>query len=308
VSFFAAKPRKRGGQWRPATEAVYRIAFDNYILPRFGKADPDVIKPHEVRLFLDGIAKEVPTMANRVLEAFRRCYTWGLSRGLVTSTPFLGIEKPSQERKAVRTYTNDEIRAIFTSIPGMELEDLVPLIFHTATRSHETRAMRWSQVDLERAVWRIPPQLAKCGEVVQQAHDVPLSKGALTILRRIQRRQRTAAVVGIKAADFVFPAPTREGHMDKPNKSTAALKDVLRVEDRGFLHHIRRTVSDRLKKDLGVAPWIVEAVLGHAQERLVETYMPSSPLGLMRRALDTWSDHLASLLASKPRRNRHARG
>ena len=181
-SFFAAKPRKRGGQWRPATEAVYRVAFDNYILPRFGKADPDAIKPQDVRLFLDGIAKKVPTMANRVLEAFRRCYTWGLSRGLVTSTPFVGVEKPSQERKAVRTYTNDEIRAMLAGIPGTELEDLVPLIFHTATRSHETRAMRWSQVDLERAIWRIPPHLAKTGEVVQQAHDVPLSKGAVAIL------------------------------------------------------------------------------------------------------------------------------
>lgn len=305
-SFFAAKPRKRGGQWRPATEAVYRVAFDNYILPRFGKADPDAIKPQEVRLFLDGIAKKVPTMANRVLEAFRRCYTWGLSRGLVTSTPFVGVEKPSQERKAVRTYTNDEIRATLAAIQGTELEDLVPLIFHTATRSHEARAMRWSQVDLERAIWRIPPHLAKTGETVQQAHDVPLSKGAVAILKRIQKRQRAAPVVGIKAADFVFPAPTREGHMDKPNKATAMLKEALGVEDRGFLHHIRRTVSDRLKKDLGVAPWVVEALLGHAQERLVETYMPSSPLFLMRDALDAWSDHFAALVKAKPRKGRQA--
>jgi hypothetical protein len=81
-SFFKAKPRKRGGQWRPSTEAVYRVAWDNYILPRFGNADPDAIKPQDVRLFLDGIARKVPIMANRVLEAFRRCYTWALPRGL----------------------------------------------------------------------------------------------------------------------------------------------------------------------------------------------------------------------------------
>lgn len=288
--------------------AGYRVAFNNYILPRFGNADPDLIKPQEVRLFLDGIAKKVPTMANRVLEAFRGCYTWSLSRGLVTASPFVGVEKPSQERKSVRTYTNDEIRGMLAAISDTELEDLVPLLFHTATRSHETRAMRWSQLDLERAIWRIPPQLAKTGELVQEAHEVPLSKGSLTIVKRIQNRQRAAPVVGIKAADFVFPAPTREGHMDKPNKATAALKQALGVEDRGFLHHIRRTVSDRLKKDLGVAPWVVEAILGHAQERLVETYMPSSPLSLMREALEAWSDHLATLLRAKPKRVRQARG
>jgi integrase len=126
----------------------------------------------------------------------------------------------------------------------------------------------------------------------------------VAILKRIQKRQRAAPVVGIKAADFVFPAPTREGHMDKPNKATAALKEALSVEDRGFLHHIRRTVADRMKKDLGIAPWVVEAILGHAQERLVETYMPSSPLSLMRQGLEAWNDHLALLLKAKGRKGR----
>jgi len=77
--------------------------------------------------------------------------------------------------------------------------------------------------------------------------------------------------------------------------------------ERTLLHHIRRTVSDRMKKDLGIAPWVVEALLGHAQERLVETYMPSSPLSLMRQALDAWNDHFAGLLKGKPRKNRQAR-
>ena len=75
-----------------------------------------------------------------------------------------------------------------------------------------------------------------------------------------------------------------------------ALSLSLGVEDRGFLHHIRRTVADRMKKDLGVAPWIVEAILGHAQPVLIETYMPSSPLTLMHEALERWSDALAALL------------
>lgn len=298
-SFFVAKPRKRGGQWRPATEAVYRVAFDRYILPRFGKADPEAIKASDVRLFLDGIARAHPTMANRVLEAFRRCYTWALSRGLVTTTPFVAVDKPAQVRKATRTYTNDEIRTIFAAVLGTELQDFVPLLFHTATRSGETRAMRWRHLDRERAIWRIPPELAKTGEVVQQAHDVPLSRAALAILDRIRERQEASSVVGIRTAAFVFPAPTRAGHMDKPNKATAALKALLGTEDRGFLHHIRRTVSDRLRKDLGVAPWLVEAILGHAPERLVETYMPTSPLPLMREALEAWSEHLAGVLRAE---------
>ena len=62
-----------------------------------------------------------------------------------------------------------------------------------------------------------------------------------------------------------------------------------------------------MKKDLGVAPWIVEAILGHAQEKLIETYMPSAPLSLMRDALDAWSHHLAGVLKAEGKRGRQTR-
>jgi len=308
--FMLAKPRKRGGKWRPATEAIYRHAFDSYILPRFGHSDPSKITRHELRVFLDGIATRTPTMANRVLETFRRCYSWALSRDYVASTPFVGIEKPAQERKATRTFSNDEVRRIFAAVVGTELRDVVPLIFHTATRSEETRAMRWSHLDFERALWTIPPELAKTGEIKQEAHTVPLSKGALAILRRIRERQKTTPVRDLGSAHFVFPAATgpcetcgHPGHMDKPNKATALLKAALSMEgERGFLHHIRRTVSDRLRQDLAVAPYVVEAVLGHLQQGLSKIYMPSDPAILMREALDRWCAHLASILAPKKER------
>jgi integrase len=305
--FMEAKPRQRGGQWRPATGAIYRHALDHYILPRFGRSDPATITRQEIRLFLDGIARKTPTMANRVLETFRRCYSWALSRDYVAATPFTGIERPAPKTRATRTFSNDEIRTIFASVRGTQLEHLVPLIFHTATRSEETRSMRWPHVDLERAVWHIPATQTEAGQ------DLPLSKGAMAILQRIREaQQRDAKVVPIASPDFVFPAPTGNcdtcglvGHMDKPNKSTATLKEKLGLDDRGFLHHIRRTVADRLKNDLGFAPFVVDAVLGHAQPDLAKTYMPTPPAVLMRGALQRWSDELAVILKEKrPARRR----
>ena len=50
-------------------------------------------------------------MANRVLETFRRCYSWALSRDYVAATPFTGIERPAPKTRATRTFSNDEIRA-----------------------------------------------------------------------------------------------------------------------------------------------------------------------------------------------------
>src|SRR5262249_18494382 len=124
-------------------------------------------------------------------------------------------------------------------------------------------------------------------------------------LRTLKERQSFTRK--LKPADFVFAAPTarcatcgQAGHMDKPNKATAAVKRALGLQDeRGFLHHIRRTVSDRMRKDLGIAPFVVEAILGHVQQGLAKTYMPSDPAVLMREALEQWSAHLARVLRSK---------
>lgn len=304
IAFFEARPRKRGGTWRPTTEASYRHAFQAFILPAFGDRHPDSLERTEVVRFLDAIARRTPVMANRVMEAFRRCYTWALSRGYVKVTPFVGIERPAQATRGSRTFSNDEIRAMFAALPGSRLEDVVALIWHTATRSEETRAMRWRDVDFERRVWTIPPEAAKTGQIKQAPHVVPLSGGALAVLERIAARREQADVVDIQSGEFVFPAQTRAcptcgraGHMDKPNKMTAALKRKLGMErETGFLHHIRRTVADRLKTDLGVAPFVVEAILGHALQGLAAVYMPSDPMQQKREALQAWSDHLEGTL------------
>jgi integrase len=43
--------------------------------------------------------------------------------------------------------------------------------------------MKWADVDTERALWTIPPEASKTGEDTEEAHVVPLSTGALAILK-----------------------------------------------------------------------------------------------------------------------------
>jgi hypothetical protein len=63
---------------------------------------------------------------------------------------------------------------------------------------------------------------------------------------------------------------------------------------------MRRTVSDRMRSDLDVAPHVVAlGVLGHATPKLLKTYMPSVNLAEVRRALEAWSRHLDGILAGE---------
>jgi integrase len=76
-------------------------------------------------------------------------------------------------------------------VPGTELEELVPLILFTATRSEEARSAKWADMDLERRVWTVP-------DVKQGAtHVLPLSTGAMKVLADIKRA----------GSPYVFPAP-----------------------------------------------------------------------------------------------------
>jgi len=290
--FLKAKPRKRGGEWRAKSYAGFESAFRLHLLPKFGYRDPAEITRGEVRAFIQDLAKRHPVGANRVLAALRRLYNWTISMELIDKNPTLGIERPGPEKKRTKTYTDDELRALATGLKDTRLDHLFQLVLRTATRDSETRSARWCDLDLDRSVWTIPPEAAKTGEVTGAVHRVPLSAGAVKVLREIKKHNLKA---GFGKSEFLFPAATETGYVGLPAK--LARNRGLRLRD------VRRTVADRLQHDLGVPAYIVHAILGHSQSGLAQVYMPSG-VGEdpVRAALKRWSDALDKILA--PRRDR----
>ena len=64
----------------------------------------------------------------------------------------------------------------------------------TATRSNETRGARWSEIDLDAALWTVPTERTK----MRRPHRVPLSTAALAVLEEA----RTLPA----SEDLVFPS------------------------------------------------------------------------------------------------------
>jgi integrase len=249
--------------------------------------------------------KPAPVSANRCYEVVRRLFAWAVETDRVAVSPVM-LKGRHEEGSRERTYTNDELRAILAAVADSELRDLVPLLAYTGTRSHETRAARWADIDFERELWTIPPEDAKS----DRKHEVPLSEGALRLLERIRDEQ------GDKPSPWVFPAPTTKcatchevGHMDQPNKALRAVGEAalgLRRSEDGDewegealrLHDLRRTVADRMRHDLHVPPYVVDlGVLGHAAPPLVQTYMPRANVAEVRAALDVWGKYLDTILS-----------
>jgi integrase len=68
------------------------------------------------------------------------------------------------------------------------------------------------------------------------------------------------------------------------------------------LHDLRRSFSTTLHDKFGVAPHVVEVLLGHVghQAGVAGIYNRSTYLPECARALDRWADHLTAIVTGEP--------
>jgi integrase len=283
--------RDQQAAWRPSTKAGWLRYIEADIKPGLGKRIPAEITADDVLDFVNALKrKRGPVSVARCYEITRRIFRWAAAHRKIKQSPCLGLEAKEIVAKAKmgdRTYSDPELRAIIAAAQCTEYADIVPLIAYTATRNEETRTARWSHIDRKAKLWAIPSGNTKADE----AHRVPLSKGALAILDGIEETK----------ADFVFSAPTKAGCMDASQKTIKEICNLSGVAD-FKLHDLRRTVRQRLK-DMGVAQHVGEAIIGHLPPKIVRNYTPQwEPLAEMTRALEAWSTELQAILAGRKRK------
>jgi integrase len=268
-----AKPKNR--DWR-RTASVLR-KFESLNERPFAE-----IRRADVIRILDGMMEEgIPIRANRALAAIKKVFAWALDRGLIEVHPIAGLKPPGKEIKHDRILTDAEVRAFWDAAEalGYPFGPALLLFLITAQRRGEVTTMRWSNIDLTRAVWTIPGDIAKNGQV----HEVPLSDLALGILRTLPR---------FAGSDLVF---TTTG--------VTPISGFTRVKDRLDLamgvsnwrfHDLRRTAASGMAR-LGVAPHVIEKVLNHISGQIsgvAAIYNRHGYYAEKRAALQTWSQFI----------------
>jgi integrase len=148
------------------------------------------------------------------------------------------------------------------------------LIVLTATRSGEAREMRWDELDLERALWRIPGERTKRNI----EHVAPLSSDAVALLRKLEAAKRNA---------FVFAV----GRKPVTNAGCWAL--VKRLTGGAATVHGFRATARSFMADHGMPFDLAEAMLAHSRGSVVEAYQRSQMIELRRPWMQKWANFLA---------------
>lgn len=240
--------------------AEYKRRIDQHIIPTWGKLKASAIRRADVTALHSKIGKNNGHYeANRVLalvsSMFGKAEIWGiLEEG--APNPARGVEK-FQEVKRDRFLQSDELPRFFSALaeePNDTIRDYILMSLLTGARRANVLAMRWNQVNFERAEWRIPE--TKNGT----PQTVTLSSEAIQILRN---RNYTKS-------PFVFPGEGKTGHLVEPKGCWKRVLDRAGLADLR-IHDLRRTLGSWQAKT-GASLSIIGKSLNHKNTSTTAIY------------------------------------
>ena len=157
------------------------------------------------------------------------------------------------------------------------------LMLLTFVRTKELREATWSEIDLDRADWRIPANRMKMG----QAHIVPLSSQAVTSLRELQ------TYTGDQG--FLFPNNRRSNACMTATTLNRALERMgfNGKGTIGFSAHGFRATASTILNEQGHRPDIIERQLAHTERNKVRaSYNQAEYLNERRTMMQDWADYI----------------
>ena len=151
-------------------------------------------------------------------------------------------------------------------------------------RPGEAAGARWSEIDLEQALWVIPASRMKKG----RHHAVPLTKQCLAILSNMKSE--------MSDGEYVFPADR------KPNQHTNSATANMAIKRMGYkgrlvAHGLRALASTTLNEQ-GFRPDIIEVALAHGDtDKVRDSYNHAEFLKQRRDMMTWWSKHIEACKA-----------
>lgn len=261
--------------------------FRKNLLPVFGPRPAKEISRAELRRHLETlVCRPAPAEANQTHALVRKMYNWAIAQDLVETSPCRGLPRPSKTRQRHHVLTEEDIRKFWDALAyeSAVVAAALKLRLLTAQRGGEIVSLRWLDLDLDAGWWTLPSERSKNG----LPHRVPLTEPTTAILRRLERSDSI----------WVFPSPTRPGHLRSTQKAIERIRRRTGLELRG--HDLRRTAASFMAS-MGTPRLVVAKILNHVETGVTAVYDRHSYDPEKRAALEAWSTRLREILESPAR-------
>jgi integrase len=186
---------------------------------------------------------------------FNKVCEWGEFQG---ENPALnpGLLKIASKDRFLQ---KEELPALFDALAqttNTNIRDFILLSIMTGARRNNVLSMRWCDINMGRAEWRIPD--TKNGEPV----IVQLSREAVETLNA--RASHTAS------SEWVFPSSGKTGHMVSPKNGVSTIMKAAKIENL-TIHDLRRTLGS-WQAITGASLPIIGKSLGHKSIAATQIY------------------------------------
>jgi len=174
--------------WKNQNYRNWISSMENHVFPLIGRKPVDQVDSTHVVEVLTPIWLEIPDTARKILQRIGAVLDFAHIKGWREEEAALrsvrkGLPRQTDKVEHFKAMPYADIPAFMKELAAASPttgRDALRFTIYNAVRSSETRKAVWTEIDFDKATWTIPGERMKAKET----HVVPLSKAAVSILRR----------------------------------------------------------------------------------------------------------------------------
>ena len=284
---------KRNHHLSESTREVKLRRLEAYVLPKLGAKPIADISAADVLAMLRTLERRgTLEVARRVMQIIGQVFMYAIATGRAERNPVPDLRGAIQT-PVVGHHAYLEESELPEFLKNLETYDghfqtrlALKILLLTFVRTTELRAAEWSEINWDKAEWRIPSARMK----MKETHIVPLSNQALATLRELQKLSGNR--------QYVFPNSHNPSTFMSENTMLYALYRM-GYHSRTTGHGFRSTASTILNEH-GFRPDVIERQLAHSERNNVRAaYNHAEYLAERRQMMQWWADYLDEVAAKK---------
>jgi len=277
---------QRKHKWVTNYQEKMILRLERHVFPKLGNRPITDISAPELLSVLKAIeGGGAQDLAKRMMQASSQIFSYAIATGRAQRNPtpdLKGALKPVVSKHHAYLKANElpEFMEKLEKYDGIiQTKFALKLLLLTFVRTTELRGAEWTEIDWDKAEWRIPALRMK----MKEQHIVPLSRQAIAVLKNVQKHSGNRV--------HIFPNSVRPNTFMSENTMLYALYRM-GYHSRTTGHGFRSTASTILNEN-GFRPDVIERQLAHTERNGVRrAYNHAEYLPERHKMMQWWADYL----------------